>query len=226
MNNGQETWEKTAEMLGNDSMKWSDHWSYNFRNDPKRLAFVLSRYKFAAKIGSLQRKVLELGCGEGIGAPILAEHALDYTGIDLDDAAIVSARQNLQSESGKYQFIYDDFMGKTFGSYGLVVSLDVIEHIYPEHEALYFETILNNLDDQGIAIVGTPNITSAPYASKASELGHVNLFSQKRLQETLGRYFHNVFPFGINDEMLHTGYAPMAHYIICVACNRREKWTN
>ena len=32
--------------------KFSNHWSYNFREDPKRLAFVLSRYQFAAKMGA------------------------------------------------------------------------------------------------------------------------------------------------------------------------------
>ena len=223
MRNEKEAWDLTAEMLGNYSVTWSDHWSYNFRNDPKRLAFVLSRYKFAAKMGAQGRTVLELGCGEGIGATLLAEAAVSYTGIDLDDAAIITARKNLTSE--KYQFIYDDFMGKTLGSFQTVVSLDVVEHIYPEHEAIYFETIAQNLSENGIAIVGTPNVTAAPYASEASNLGHVNLFSQARLKATLERYFHNVFPFGMNDETLHTGYAPMCHYVVCVACNKRKAWT-
>ncbi len=224
MRNEKEAWDLTAEMLGNYSVTWSDHWSYNFRNDPKRLAFVLSRYKFAAKMGAQGQAVLELGCGEGIGATLLAESAVSYTGIDLDDAAIITARRNLTNE--KYQFIYDDFMGKTLGSFQTVVSLDVVEHIYPEHEAIYFETILKNLSENGIAIVGTPNVTAAPYASEASNLGHVNLFSQARLKETLERYFHNVFPFGMNDETMHTGYAPMCHYVVCLACNRRTTWTS
>ena len=117
-------------------------------------------------------------------------------------------------------------MGKTFGAFQTVVSLDVVEHIYPQHEALYFETLANNLSPDGIAIVGTPNITATPYASKASNLGHVNLFSQARLKETLEHYFHNVFPFGMNDEILHTGFASMAHYVFCVACNKRKAWMN
>jgi 2-polyprenyl-3-methyl-5-hydroxy-6-metoxy-1,4-benzoquinol methylase len=220
MRNEREVWEQTAEMLGNYAVTWSNHWSYNFRNDPKRLAFVLSRYKFASKMGSKNRSILELGCGEGIGATILAETASSYTGVDLDDGAILQARENFPSPH--FTFIYDDFLGKVFGTFETIVSLDVVEHIYPQHEALYFETLVNNLTQGGIAIVGTPNSTAAPYASKASNLGHVNLFTQSRLKETLGRYFHNVFPFGINDETLHTGYASMAHYIVCVACNRRK----
>jgi 2-polyprenyl-3-methyl-5-hydroxy-6-metoxy-1,4-benzoquinol methylase len=226
-----EVWKETAEMLGNYSVTWSDHWSYNYRNDPKRLAFVLSRYKFASKmnipIGGHKRTVLELGCGEGIGATILAESASAYTGVDLDAAAILTAKRNFSPphhDEGVLTFIYDDFMGKTFGTFQTLVSLDVVEHIYPEHERCYFETVMQNLAEGGIAIIGTPNITAAPYASEASQLGHVNLFSQKRLKETLEHYFHTVFAFGINDEMVHTGYAPMAHYLVCVACHRRERW--
>lgn len=220
MRDEKEAWEQTAEMLGHYSVTWSDHWSYNFRNDPKRLAFVLSRYKCAAKMGASGRSILELGCGEGIGAALLAETATSYTGVDLDDGAILMARKNF-SGSSKFNFIYDDFLDKTFGSFQTVVSLDVVEHIYPQHEALYFKAIVENLTQDGIAIIGTPNVTSTPYASKASQLGHVNMFSQGRLKETLERYFHNVFAFGINDEILHTGYAAMTHYIVCVACNKR-----
>lgn len=214
-----EIWDQTANMLGSSTLKLSDHWSYNFRNDPKRLAFVLSRYKFAAKMGSKKRTVLELGCGEGIGSTILAEEALSYMGVDLDEAAIHSANDNLVSD--KFTFLYEDFMGKTFGSFQTVVSLDVVEHIYSEHEALYFETICRNLAPEGIVIIGTPNLTAAPYASLASNLGHVNLFTQERLKLTLEKYFHNVFPFGMNDEIVHTGFAPMAHYVMCVACNKK-----
>lgn len=215
-----QAWQQVTELLGNHSVTWGDHWSYNFRNDPKRLGFVLARYKFAAKMGSKNRTVLELGCGEGIGATLLAEEALNYTGVDLDDKAIAYGKMNLPEE--KFTFIYDDFMGKKIGNFQTIVSLDVVEHIFPEHEEIYFETIAKNLTEDGIAIIGTPNVTSAPYASVASQLGHVNLFSQERLKSTLERYFHNVFPFGLNDELMHTGFAAMSHYIICLACNRRE----
>ncbi len=214
-----EKWEETAQLLGQEKIVWGDHWSYNFRNDPKRLAFVLSRYKFAAKMGGNGRSVLELGCGEGIGATILAEQATSYTGVDLDLEAIETAQRNFKNPH--FTFIYDDFMGKKIGEFQTVVSLDVCEHIYPEHEETYFQTIFTNLSKEGIAIVGTPNISAAPYASDASQIGHVNLFSQERLKQRLEKYFHQVFPFGMNDEILHTGYSKMAHYIFCVGCNKK-----
>jgi hypothetical protein len=35
------------------------------------------------------------------------------------------------------------------------------------------------------------------------------------------RYFHAVFLFSMNDEVVHTGFAPMAHYLIAVCTGKR-----
>lgn len=215
------TWDETAALLGNNSLKWGNHWSFNFRNDPKRLAFVLSRYKFAAKMGAKGRSVLELGCGEGIGATVLGETASSYTGIDFDQEAILAAERNCL-EKERFHFCCEDFMGKTVGCFQTVVSLDVIEHIYLEFEDTYLKTLVNNLSEDGIAIIGTPNVTSAPHASIASQIGHVNLYSQERLKQALSRYFHYVFMFGMNDEIVHTGFSAMSHYIFSVACGKKK----
>ncbi|HSX26657.1 MAG TPA: class I SAM-dependent methyltransferase, partial [Chlamydiales bacterium] len=133
-----ECWDRTADMLGNDRVQLGDHWSYNFHNDPKRLGFVLSRYKLAAKMACKRGKVLELGCSTGIGSTILGEFATEYVGVDLDESAIETARSNLKMP--KYCFIHDDFMGKHYGEFDAVVSLDVVEHIHVEYENTYFET--------------------------------------------------------------------------------------
>ena len=37
------------------------------------MAFVLSRYKFLAKMLNDKTNVLEVGCGDGFGAPIIAQ---------------------------------------------------------------------------------------------------------------------------------------------------------
>jgi cyclopropane fatty-acyl-phospholipid synthase-like methyltransferase len=220
MKTEKETWDHTKELLEDYKANFGDHWSYNFRNDPKRLGFVLSRYKFAAKMACRNARVLELGCSEGIGGPILGEMAVNYTGVDLDESAIQTAKGNLKSP--KFNFIHDDFMGKTYGAFDAIVSLDVIEHIHKEYEDQYFQTIMGNLSKSGICVIGTPNISSAPYASKGSQLGHVNLYSQERLSQEMKKYFNQVFSFGMNDEIVHTGFGPMCHYLICLACDRRK----
>lgn len=216
-----EVWDKVKSILGNRKIILGQHWSYNLHNDPKRLAFVLSRYKFAAKMASKGKNILELGCSEGIGAPILTESAHDYTGVDMDKDAIAAAKRNWIS--GKMTFIEDDFMGHKYGAYDVIVSLDVVEHIIRKKEGKFFKTLYDNLQNDGIAVIGTPNKTSSKYASKASRLGHVNLFSHDRLKAVMQKYFKNVFIFGMSDEIVHSGYLPMAHYLLCVGCGKKGK---
>ena len=219
--NGEELWGEVKKLLGDHRLQMGSHWSYNFRNDPKRLAFVLSRYKFSAKMSCKNAKILEMGCSEGIGATILGEQAISYTGVDLDDSAINTAKKNFLN-TDKYSFIYDDFLGKSYGEFDAIVSLDVIEHIHKEYESHFFSTIMKNLSKDGVVIIGTPNISSERYASEASLLGHVNLYSQARLVSEMQKYFHQVFPFGMNDEIVHVGFAEMCHYLICVGCCRKN----
>lgn len=214
-------WKNVKDLLGNKQINLGQHWSYNLYNDPKRFAFVLSRYKFAAKMATRGKRVLELGCSEGIGVPILSEFAESYTGVDMDREAIETAKQNWATD--KIVFIENDFLDKTYGIFDTVVSFDVVEHIVPDSEQLFFDTIYNNLGDDGISIVGIPNMTAAIYASSASKVGHVNMLDVERLKLAMQRLFHNVFIFGMNDEVVHTGFAPMAHYLICLACNKRSR---
>jgi hypothetical protein len=34
-------------------------------------------------------------------------------------------------------------------------------------------------------------------------------------------YFHSVFMFSMNDEVVHTGYHKMAHYLFAVAAHKK-----
>jgi hypothetical protein len=43
------------------------------------------------------------------------------------------------------------------------------------------------------------------------------------LRELMERYFDNVFMFGMNDEVLHTGYAQMCHYIWSIAAGLKKE---
>jgi hypothetical protein len=70
--------------------------------------------------------------------------------------------------------------------------------------------------NDGIAVFGMPSLESQKFASKASREGHVNCQTGEQLRTTLGRHFARVFMFSMNDEVVHTGFFPMAHYLIGV----------
>ncbi|ACS78624.1 class I SAM-dependent methyltransferase [Maridesulfovibrio salexigens] len=200
-------------------IRLSPHMAHNLKKDPKRLAFVLARYSFAAQMTADCGSILELGCSEGIGAAMLHGGTKQYLGMDLDTPAIEAARNNFASD--KVCFKNENFLNMDEGKFEAVVSLDVVEHISKgADEDAFFKTIHDNITENGVCVIGTPNITSTPYASPESMRGHVNMFDAMRLKSTLENYFKNVFIFSMNDEMVHTGFHSMAHYLFAVGCNK------
>jgi hypothetical protein len=43
------------------------------------------------------------------------------------------------------------------------------------------------------------------------------------LKMLLELYFHNVFIFSMNDEVVHTGYYKMAHYLLALCVGKRYR---
>lgn len=208
-----------------DSLKLGDRLilgqvsTHLYKNNPKQLLFMLARYKHAARLLPQRNiKVLELGCGEGFCTQLLVQAGNSVTGVDAD----VSAIRETSDLPSHCTYICDDFLDKTYGSFDAVVSLDVIEHIPLLSEHLYMGTICKNLTATGMCIVGTPNESAFQYASEGSKIGHINNYSAQRLYDTMEKYFHNVIILCMNDEVLHTGFYPMAHYLLAAGFHRRD----
>jgi SAM-dependent methyltransferase len=193
----------------------ADYWE----RDPKRLAFVLARYKFVARMLEGKGRVLEVGCADGFGSRIVRQHVGHLTAVDLDVASIGEARRaNSRQWPVDFQVhdIFDsprDFYRRGFDA---VYSLDVLEHIEPERERVFLENLRWCAP---VALIGSPSLESQPYASELSRRGHVNCHSGSVFKQTLAAHWSQVFLFGMNDETLHTGFPPMAHYLmaLCVA---------
>ncbi|MDA1193301.1 MAG: class I SAM-dependent methyltransferase [Candidatus Poribacteria bacterium] len=213
-----EAWKTVRSEQGEHRLELGSYFAFQALHTPRHLVFTFARYKHAAKFLPLQTKsdVLELGCTEGLGTLILAEGGNRVVGVDFDKDAVEHAQRSLK-ETG-VTFLHDDFLGKRYGEFDAVISLDVVEHVEPTDEDKYFETIRDNLRQDGICVVGTPNQTSSQYASRLSEIGHINLYTAERLYRSMTRYFRNVFIFGMNDEVLHTGFYPMCHYLMALGC--------
>ena len=109
--------------------------------------------------------------------------------------------------------------GPVDGSFDAAYSLDVLEHIEPNDEDRFISNIADSLTDTGTLIVGSPSIQSQAYASPQSKEGHVNCKDNQGLTTLLRKHFSNVFIFSMNDEVVHTGFYPMAHYLISICCS-------
>ena len=102
-----------------------------------------------------------------------------------------------------------------------VYALDVLEHIKPEHERKFLNSAFTGLVPSGVAIIGMPSLESQQYASEQSRQGHVNCKSGEDLRSLMEEYFDNVFLFSMNDEVVHTGFVKMAHYLLALCCGKR-----
>jgi 2-polyprenyl-3-methyl-5-hydroxy-6-metoxy-1,4-benzoquinol methylase len=191
-----------------------------WRTDPRRLTFLLARYKFVSKMLAGKASVLEIGCGDGFGMRLVLQTVERGFGYDFDPLFVEWAQKTAQREGIAAEFAVGDITESAPpGKFAAAYSLDVIEHIEPAFEHKFVSNIAAALDPDGVCIIGTPNVTSAPYASEPSRIGHINLKSAESLTESLSAVFQHVFMFSMNDEVVHTGYAPMAHYLFALAVN-------
>jgi 2-polyprenyl-3-methyl-5-hydroxy-6-metoxy-1,4-benzoquinol methylase len=186
--------------------------------DPRSIAFIASRYKFVSKLLDGKQEVIEVGCGDAFGSPIVAESVGRLVCTDIDEGTL---SDNLRRLSGfsNMSFSYFDFRSSPyFDKVDAVYCVDVLEHIFPNEEDDLITNISGSLNRDGVLLIGTPNVTAEKYASPNSVLGHVNLKDHKALKNLGKKYFENVFIFSMNDEVVHTGYYPMAHYLwaLCV----------
>lgn len=187
--------------------------SYSLLHDPIHMSFVLSRYKFCARMLSGKKSVLEVGCGDAPGTPIVAEFVGKVLAVDLDERILISNRGRLSQikniEFKKFNICKGPLHEKVDAAY----SIDVIEHLDKHLNTPFIKNISRSITKEGICIIGTPNVTANKYATPRSRIQHINLKSHASLKKQLEEYFTNVFMFSMNDEVVHTGFAPMAHYL-------------
>ena len=107
------------------------------------------------------------------------------------------------------------------GPFDAACALDVIEHIPPADEDRFVRNTLDSLVSPGMLILGLPSLESQPWASEGSRKGHVNCKSAPDLKALMLGKLNDVFIFSMNDEVVHTSYHKMAHYLFALCVGKR-----
>jgi len=193
------------------------------REDPKHNLFTLARYKFCGKMLAAKKRLLEAGCGDGLGFDLVLREGgpKTVTCVDFDQWIIADNQRRFAGREDVTFRCLDVTAERPEGRYDGAWSLDVIEHVYPEQEEAFLDHITAALEADAVFLAGTPNATAQGYASPQSAALHVNLKDAAGLRAGLEKRFRNVFLFSMNDEVVHTGFYPTAHYLLAMGVGVR-----
>jgi 2-polyprenyl-3-methyl-5-hydroxy-6-metoxy-1,4-benzoquinol methylase len=196
--------------------------NWEWYDDPRRLLFSMARSKFVAKMFAGRKSVLEFGCGDAFCAPIVKQTVEKLTVTDFDETYIADAKARMKDKWRFDAVVVDVTKQPLPGRHDGIYSLDVFEHIPQEDEDAVMRRIVEALEPVGAVIIGMPSLESQQYASPPSKAGHINCKTEPELRTLMQRHFENVFMFAMNDEVVHTGFGPMAHYRLALACGPKR----
>lgn len=167
---------------GNADLTWSNHYLWP----------VLRR--MVAERTWPERRAFEIGCGNGSIANLLSTLGFAVTGIDPSESGIAVARVAYPHLRVAVGDAYDD-LADQYGTFPLVVSLEVIEHcFYPRRFARTFHDLIER---GGVGFLSTPyhgylkNLVLALAGQWDAHLGplwdggHIKFFSVGTLQSLL-----------------------------------------
>jgi len=151
-----------------------------------------------------QRRIFELGCGNGAVADALTRQGYHVTGIDASVQGIEQARQTRPHLSLKLGSVYDRLAAQ-HGRFPVVLSLEVVEHLYAPRD--FAGTLFDLVEPSGTAIVSTPyhgywkNLALALTGKMDSHFtalwdhGHIKFWSMATLRQLLQEAGFNAITF-------------------------------
>lgn len=209
---------KVRNQIGWNSSAW-------FRKDPRAMAYTAAKYFTVAKLLQGKRKVLEIGCGDGFGLPIVAQHVRELFAIEINDLLVTEANAVNAGAGGDIFVMQGDFLSANLiavPAYDAVYCLDVLEHIAPDREPDFLFKVLESLTPSGVFICGMPTLNSQAWASDYGREGHINCQHPGHITGKLSDLFDNVFSFGLADGQINLGFEPMRQYQLNLCCGPRK----
>lgn len=149
-------------------------------------------------------KIVDVGCGIGVGSNILSQEADFVWGIDKNKNSILFAKEAFTREkNGIYyssQLTFDviDIMkdNREFMKFDIVVAIEVIEHIYDTHA--FLEILIKKFDKKDKNepteyFFSTPNRNSPTLnKNKPNNPYHVREWTKKEFHDLLSKYFEKI----------------------------------
>ena len=137
------------------------------------------------------KTVLEIGCGEGLGAYEMSKIAKSVVAIDKDEGTIRKNKKTYVSEN--LSFLAGPFEETVIeGKFDVILVFQFIEHV--KNIDLVLEKIINHSKKGSLAIFSTPSKTRSSFAENPY---HFREYNSKELLKILSKYFGKVKIYGL-----------------------------
>jgi len=155
-------------------------------NEPRRIWSgdqLCFHYELALEHLQPGMKVLEIACGDGFGARILAQKVAEVHGADIDAEVIAEARR--RTNAPNVFFDVEDVTNMTFrlAEFDAITSMETFEHVDPHS---YLCEVYRVLKPGGLLVISTPQNRMGRIPVNSC---HVCEYSLKELLELCQQYF-------------------------------------
>ena len=166
----------------------------------------LTTYVFARRLAE-GRSVLDVGCGSGHGAWLMAASgATRTTAVDLDEERVRHVAELCAGYPG-FQAARMDAQRLEFkdGNFQLVTCFEVIEHV--PRPGMLLAGMQRILSPDGVAVISTPNrlVRLLPFQLPWNR-DHLREYALSGFRRTLTKHFSAITVFGIHGEPSLEGY--------------------
>lgn len=181
------------ELTGERTLPGISHENYWFQRH--LVAYGLA----CAKAGG--RSVIDIGCGEGYGAAMLARTAGRVLGVDIAPEVVAHALAAYREPDLSFEVMDSGLLEVPDASFDLAVSFQVVEHL--ADVTGYFSEIARVLRPGGEAMITTPNrLTISPGRDEPINPFHLREYTPWELESTLREHFDEVRLEGV----FHSGW--------------------
>ena len=183
-----------------DAVEISGAYQYQARNSGP----VIQRFWHYEKERSIRKfsppmpgeRVLDVGCGSGVVADLLASMGAEVTGIDANAKAIEFARATFHRPNLEFRCAFAEDLPYASASIARIYCLEVIEHLYRQQVRALLASFARLLRPGGVLTMTTPNyrglwpaieriMDRLQLAPPMAEHQHVTKFDRRRLRQVL-----------------------------------------
>ena len=149
------------------------------------------RYLYVSQFAK-DKVVLDIACGEGYGANLIAQTAQRVVGVDISQEVIDFTKEHYSKDNLIFlQGSVDQIPIEGHEKFDVIVSFETIEHVNEELQQDFLKEVKRLLKSDGIFIVSTPNKLLYSDMSNYRNEYHIKEFYEQEFISFLSIYFEN-----------------------------------